>query len=64
MHTSARMGRPPGTAEHEALVHVRLSRDLKVALDDIRLARMDRPSLSALIREAMANYVAQCEARR
>lgn len=54
------MGRPPGTAENEHLIHVRLPDDLKAALeklrDDVGLDD-DRPSLSRLIRIALREYV-------
>jgi len=58
--TAVRMGRPPGTAENEHLIHVRLPDDLKAALeklrDDVGL-NDDRPSLSRLIRIALREYV-------
>tara|TARA_R110000822_G_scaffold62916_6_gene154855 strand:+ start:576 stop:851 length:276 start_codon:yes stop_codon:yes gene_type:complete len=58
--TAVRMGRPPGTAENEHLIHVRLPDDLKAALEKLRDdvgVNDDRPSLSRLIRIALREYV-------
>jgi predicted transcriptional regulator len=55
MSTTAKpkMGRPPGQ-EFPHLLHVRISDDMKVELDRIQDARLDRPNTTALVREALA----------
>ncbi len=55
--TRKRMGRPPSASKAEHMVHVRLTDELKSDLERIRDERLDRPGLSALIREALAAFV-------
>lgn len=58
--TSVRIGRPPGNAENQHLIHVRLPKALKAALEKLRDDagfNDDRPSLSRLIRIALRDYV-------
>ncbi len=62
--TARPLGRPSGTAEHEHLVHVRLSQALKDELDTIRAQRLDGPNVSALIREALAMLIENERRRR
>ena len=56
------MGRPPGV-EHHQIVHLRLSDDLKAALERIRETRRDGPTLSALIRLAVVEYIEREESK-
>lgn len=54
------MGRPPGTGENEHLVHVRLPSDLREGLVSIRdqiAEEDDKPSMSAMIRKAIREYI-------
>jgi|GEM_PF-4098989 len=55
------MGRPPGTAENEQLVHVRLPDELKRKLERIRDSEAVKsdppPSVSSLIRQAIREFV-------
>lgn len=60
--TKRRMGRPPGV-EHHQIVHLRLSDDLKAALERIRETRRDGPTLSALIRLAVVEYIDREESK-
>lgn len=39
------------------MLHVRLPLEIKYGLEEIRLERADKPSLSALIREILGNAV-------
>lgn len=50
-------GRPPGSGEQEHLLHVRISDAMKTGLESIRERRLDSPNLSALVREALAQYI-------
>jgi predicted transcriptional regulator len=51
-----RMGRPPGS-EFPHLIHVRISGDMAEWLEQIADDRMDKPTMAALVREAIASYV-------
>jgi len=51
------MGRPKSADPMERLVHVRLSGEMSVKLDAIREKRLDRPAMSTMIREALAQYI-------
>jgi len=61
--TRKRMGRPPSATKAEHMVHVRLTSSLKSDLEFIRDKRGDRPGISALIREALADFVTRKKGR-
>lgn len=57
-----RLGRPPGQ-DYPHLLHVRISDEMKEALEGIQDSRLDRPNMTALVREAIALLARQAEAR-
>jgi predicted DNA-binding protein len=50
-----RMGRPPGS-EFPHLIHVRISAEMAEWLGQIAEDRLDKPTMAALVREAIARY--------
>jgi hypothetical protein len=55
--TSKRMGRPPSSSPHSALLHVRVTPDIVEWLGRIAEDRLDAPSQAALVREALAEFI-------
>lgn len=55
--TNKRRGRPPGTGKLGRLLHVRITDDLSLELDEISGARRDAPNTTTMVREALALYV-------
>lgn len=50
-------GRPPSIAPFRRLLHVRISDEMDEWLSQIADARLDRPSVTQLVREALAQYI-------
>lgn len=50
------MGRPPGS-EFPELLHIRISSGMAEWLDQIADDRMDKPTVTHLVREALAEYI-------
>jgi len=52
------MGRPKGSGKlGDRLIHIRLSDEMAVELDRISAERMDAPTTSSIIREALAGFI-------
>lgn len=52
-----KVGRPPSEAPFRRLLHVRISDEMDEWLTQISEARLDRPSVTQLVREALAQYI-------
>lgn len=51
-----RLGRPVGS-EFPELIHIRISGEMSEWLDVISDDRLDRPTVTQLVREAIADYI-------
>ncbi len=51
------MGRPPSDNPFNDLIHVRISAEMSEWLDQISENRMDKPSVTQLVREAIAALI-------
>ena len=51
-----RMGRPPGQ-KFPHLMHIRINDEMREALESIRDSRMDKPDITGLVREAVAQFI-------
>ena len=59
-----RLGRPKLDSGRTRLVHVRLTDELADRLEGVRRSRLDRPDISSLVREALAEFVQKEEGRK
>lgn len=50
------MGRPPGQ-EFPHLLHLRITDEMREALEEIRNSRLERPNMTSLAREALAELI-------
>lgn len=57
-----RIGRPRKAQALTGVIHVRVPVDMERALDDISASRLDRPSRTSIVREALADFVKRCRA--
>lgn len=51
-----RIGRPPGQ-KYGDLIHIRISEDLRVLVDEVRESLPSKPSLAVFVRQALENEV-------
>lgn len=65
-HTAKRMGRPPSEKPFTDLLHVRITGEMSEWLDQIADSRLDKPTVTQLVREAIAMLIEeeQRKARR
>lgn len=55
--TPRRPGRPPSDSPFDRLLHIRITGDMDEALTVISEERMDRPTVTQLVREAIAMLI-------
>lgn len=56
-HTAKRMGRPPSENPFTDLLHVRITGEMSEWLDQIADSRLDKPTVTQLVREAIAMLI-------